>query len=56
MADFKTLLHEALQIFCFESVVRSAYQTAKVTPPSGEPLKFQNTYGRNGSLIHALNH
>lgn len=31
---FKTLLHEALitlQIFCFETLDRSAYQTAKVT-------------------------
>ncbi|KAK9972968.1 hypothetical protein ABG768_023722, partial [Culter alburnus] len=30
MGDFKTLLHEALRIFCFESVIRSVYQTAKV--------------------------
>jgi len=30
MADFETLLQEA-ESFCFESVIRSVYQTAKVT-------------------------
>ncbi|ROL45170.1 Neuronal tyrosine-phosphorylated phosphoinositide-3-kinase adapter 2 [Anabarilius grahami] len=64
MGDFKTPLHEASKLY--DSMVRSAYRTAKVTPPSGQPLKFRNTYDVTkprllkscdfGSLIRAPNH